>query len=372
MWNNLAYRALFVVAGIGLITFHATSGFNYFFEILFLFFVGINLYRFNLKMLPLQLAIGSYLLYGVYASVIRGGHHILDYLLIYKFFVYAFGLTFLVGKEKWSQERFNKLYKWVLYVFLIKYLLSVIVFQDFRPTLFHENNYELMLLALMSLLNLYNGFHVGIREQLILTLIFLLSGSKSGLLILLFLLIVINRKWLISKMHVFLPSFFLLFSLVLTVFKHRMGGEFNIERIDRFKFLMVFLDEVKDWSFSRFIFGAPRITALSEYACNKLGYYQSLFSYSGDGSCYSVIFHSYLMRVIFDHGILGLLFVLFIIYRVLWVACFTSKQIMVVLGIVVINGLSVSSFNSIYFIIGLCFFLIVSRNGMPAQKPLQA
>ncbi|MGS2762733.1 hypothetical protein [Sinomicrobium sp. M5D2P9] len=142
-----------------------------------------------------------------------------------------------------------------------------------------------------------------------------------------------------------------------------MGGALDIEKTDRFKFLMVFVDEIREWSIINYLFGADRITALSAEACSKLGYYQSLFSYSGDGSCYSVIFHSYILRAIYDHGIIGFILISVFVYFVITLSGFERKQALVIVGIALLNGLSVSSFNSVYFALGISFYLIIDRSG---------
>ncbi|MBQ0741116.1 hypothetical protein J9332_43290, partial [Aquimarina celericrescens] len=61
------------------------------------------------------------------------------------------------------------------------------------------------------------------------------------------------------------------------------GAPFEIESIDRFKFMLVFIDETKEWSFLKFLIGSDRISALSEGACIELGYYESLFSFKNNG-----------------------------------------------------------------------------------------
>ncbi|MDO5978841.1 hypothetical protein [Flavivirga spongiicola] len=142
------------------------------------------------------------------------------------------------------------------------------------------------------------------------------------------------------------------------IMKDRTGGGLDIEKMDRFRFFLVFLDEIKSWNFINFLFGNERITSLSCESCEKLSWYKNSFSYKNDGSCYSVILHSYLLRVILDHGIVGLSVILLFLTRVLRYSGITLKDSFVVIGIVVINGLSVSSFNSVFFVMGLLFVIV--------------
>ncbi|WP_298532305.1 hypothetical protein [uncultured Algibacter sp.] len=189
-----------------------------------------------------------------------------------------------------------------------------------------------------------------------------MSKSISGLLILLFVLGMINVKHILKKIYIIIPSILLLGVSVVYVLKDRLGGELDFSKNTRFQFLTVFLKEIENWTFLNYLFGASRITPLSENACRRLGYWQSLFSYSGDGSCYSVVLHSYIFRVIFDHGFIGLLFICYFVYSIIIRSGFSRTNGLIVLGIVFINGISVSSFNSVYFALGIMFFLIVKKH----------
>jgi hypothetical protein len=131
----------------------------------------------------------------------------------------------------------------------------------------------------------------------------------------------------------------------------------SIEEIDRYKFMQIFFYETKDWSIFQYMIGAPRITPLSDYAQKALSPWENLFSYSGNGDCYSVILHSYLLRVIFDHGIIGLICIIFFTYKILMMSNVNKKIIWVTIAIFMLNGLSVSSFNSVFFPISMIFLI---------------
>jgi hypothetical protein len=131
----------------------------------------------------------------------------------------------------------------------------------------------------------------------------------------------------------------------------------SIEQFDRFWFMQVFLQETEDWSIFRYLTGAPRITPLSNHAANQLASYSVLSSYSGNGTCYSVILHSYIFRAIFDHGIIGLICIIGFVYEILKMSNIDKKIIWVTLAIFLLNGLSVSSFNNIFFPISIIFLI---------------
>jgi hypothetical protein len=252
-------------------------------------------------------------------------------------------------------------YRFLLVIFAVKYL-SIFMFSNLRPTLFYENNFELMMLALLFYLYAVLKGEVSVKHQLTVSVIFLISKSISGILILMFVLGMVNRKYLLKKIHLVIPGLVFIGISGLYILKNRLGGELDFTNNVRFKFLTVFLKEIKDWNFINYLFGAPRITNLSIDACEKLGYWQSLFSYSGDGSCYSVVLHSYIFRAIFDHGFVGLLFISYFVYAIILRSGFSKNDGFTVLGIIFLNGLSVSSFNSVYFAIGILFFLVVKKN----------
>ncbi|TVZ08244.1 hypothetical protein JM80_0728 [Cellulophaga sp. RHA_52] len=362
MLSRKLFLSLYVIAILAFFTLSYSSFYSNFFEFFLIVLVLINLRTINKSVILLLLSSTVYLVTSLVYSVAYNQANILDFLLIYKFFVYAILLSLLVNKKNLNQVDFVSFYNFLLWVFLIKYITSIVFFGNNRPIVFYENNYELMLLSLLFYLkNIVVQEGVSVKDQVFLSTIFILSGSKSGILILLFMLSIINYKYLAKKAHIIVPFVFVLTITAIFIFKQRMGGTFDIEKIDRFKFLMVFLSEVEDWSILDFLIGADRITSLSSFACGKLGYYQSLFSYSGDGSCYSVIFHSFILRVIYDHGIFGLLFMCYFVYKILKVSGFTKKQCYTVLGIALLNGLSVSSFNSIYFVLGVVFYLTINN-----------
>lgn len=353
-----------MVSFIGLLVYSYNPLFNIFFEAFLLLLVFLSLGRVTIKTKIVEIFIVNiaYIVVSLIYAIFFYQDNIKDFLLIYKIFIYLFILTFLIDKTFLSIKRFNLFFKYIVILFFAKYLLSILIFGDRRPTLFYENNFELMLLSLLFYLYFIINGKVKFIYQLLISLTFLLSASISGILILLFILPIINYKLIVEKIVYILPVCILLVIGIVGVLFKRMGGEIDFTTNVRYKFLMRFLDETKNWSFYRYFIGAERISALSEATCRNLGYWKTLFSYKKDGTCYSVILHSYLLRVIYDHGIIGFLFIISYIVKIFTSAGYSIKNASVILGVVLINGLSVSSFNSIYFIIGIVFFLIIEKN----------
>ena len=116
-----------------------------------------------------------------------------------------------------------------------------------------------------------------------------------------------------------------------------------------------------DW----FLGSTGPLHTLSIKTCNQNSFYIYQFnmgSHSHYGECYSNIFHSFDLRVIFDHGILGLIFILLAYFIMLRKSGVDKYFCFMVLGIVLINGLSVSGFNNIFAIIGIMLVLGLRKN----------
>jgi hypothetical protein len=113
---------------------------------------------------------------------------------------------------------------------------------------------------------------------------------------------------------------------------------------------------VKDWGVSDWFFGSKFITPLPSSACQALSFYEQLFSRSGSGQCYSVILHSFWLRIIYDFGLTGVLFVFFVFFSILKTNSYGHIERNSLLVTMVLNGLSVSSFNSIFMV--LSFFIL--------------
>ena len=120
---------------------------------------------------------------------------------------------------------------------------------------------------------------------------------------------------------------------------------------------MLFLDEIHDWKWYDYFLGTRALTPLSSETCSALAYWDDLHSYAGDGKCYSVILHSYILRVIYDHGVIGLLFLISFSIVALRKNNFSWNNIACVISTVLISSLSVSAFNSIFYTFALMLYI---------------
>ena len=362
---NFLYYTLIIVGVIGVFspTFSTYIRYNILptvsvFEILFFFstFACISGGVINKRSLNFSLITCFYILVSILFACLINKVHVLDFLLAYKAFIYVPMLCLAVNKRKIDKKFISSLLNILLILFFIKYSYSVFLGLDSRPGLYHENNYELIFLLLIYYLNfIFNKEQFKIFPFIVIFIIILLSGSRSSFLAFtaLHFCIFFLRNFSWKTIVYILAAFLLLFGMLFIWFSRLDAGP--IEEIDRFVFLQCFLHDISDWKWWQFLTGSPRLTPLSSYSCNMLSYYQYEFSFSGDNSCYSVILHSYLMRVIFDHGILGLFFLLFFIYYSMKDVGFTKIHYFSVIIVILITGLSVSSLNNAFINLALFF-----------------
>ena len=276
--------------------------------------------------------------------------HALDFLLAYKAFLYVCILCFFMGKRFCSRESLIAFYWAMLGAFAIKYGYSILLGLDAkmrsRPGLFVENNFELVFIILLFY-RLRHSFKNSFVAFIPLFAIVFLSGSRSAILavgaVYAFTFI---REWNVRTVAALVATFAIA-AVGYELFLSRTQDGF--ENIDRFKFLMVFLHEMQSHGMAGYVFGTPRITPLSAGSCDILSFYSGLFSFSDDSTlCYSVILHSYILRVIFDHGLIGFVFLnVFLLYGVRK-ANGDLRDFLCVALVLIFSGLSVSSFNSIF------------------------
>ena len=293
--------------------------------------------------------------------VLRGNSPWLDFIQAYKAYFYLIALAFFVRRRIFSGPRLATVVMVLLSACLVKYGYSQVFGMDSRPGVYFENNYELiMIVGLFYLAWPYLGRRRALMLG-VLTLVVLLSGSRSGALALLLLFVVLivrrsNRFW---PLHIL--GFGVVGVAVMTLFASRDPA--GVQSIDRYNFLQIFLHEVQHWPLWEFLTGSYPITPLSPESCTALSYYDTLFSKTTPGVCYSVILHAYLMRGIFDQGVLGL----GLLYVLVWMALRRSRASMrdavLLLGILTISGTSVSAFNNVFAAIMLAVALGLDRGG---------
>ncbi|WP_146120059.1 hypothetical protein [Leucobacter massiliensis] len=229
-----------------------------------------------------------------------------------------------------------------------------------RPGLLLENNFELALFC--GLAAVVYRFLTGKHQFLMLAclgLLVVLSGSRSGVVAFFVLYVFAVAQSRLKVFAKYLSSLAVLAVawVVVEVFLSRAGAS---GAIDRLNFLAVFLDETRNWGPLEWVLGTVAITPLSGAACRSLSYYESLFSSADDGTCYSVILHAFLLRVLFDSGILGLLLAFGGIFVLMRRAKVSRLLSLTLLGIAIANSASVSGPNNPYVLLPILLAILLA------------
>ena len=279
-----------------------------------------------------------------------------DFFIAYKSFFYVVLLGFFIGKDKLTSNNLLMIFLSCAFLFLLKYAAAKFLSSDIlianRPGIFYENNFELIFLLIIYLISSPHLGRYGWLAFLTVLTIVMLSGSRSSMLAFLVVSFVIYFKKFDVRMLLYLLILPAVVYFFYGIFQSRLSGA-ELEGIDRYNFLMIFFDEIKGWGVFNYLFGSWPMTPLSPASCNALSYYESLFGSVGDGTCYSVILHSFLLRILFDHGILGLIFLIAFVWYGLARVNYSVGYRLGVVGVLLASGLSVSSMNSVYTALAL-------------------
>lgn len=250
---------------------------------------------------------------------------------------------------------------WLVGLAALKAVVTrLVVGPESRPGLFLENNFELALFCGLAAVVHRRAGRGSAPLILMLGLLTVLAGSRSGAVA--YLILVLHVLWTARVADVFLRQLTLLGPLLaalipLAVFRMRAA---EAEVIDRVRFADVLLDEAGDWSVTRWLVGPPPITPLSEESCQRLSYYEALFSTAGDGTCYAVILHAFVLRIVYDAGLLGLLLAFGIPLLLMLRSGAAVGPILVVTALAAVNSLSVSGLNNPYVALPILVVLLTA------------
>lgn len=331
-------------------------------EVLFLLLALTSIKSIPRRYVLFFLIASLYVFYAALMSIFNEDNYI-DFLIVFKGFYYIAVLSLVNKNDLFSPKDVHNVLLFFVVIVLIKYIFDKFIYGVYRPQLLTENNIEFMVVAILYAYNsmFYNKSK---RIDVIVLIIMVLSGSKSALLTYIVIFYILNVKSFKNGI-VFPFVVILLFSINLLLFENDSMTN-GISNIDRFSFLMTFINELESGTILDFILGKSPITPLSSNGCNDFYFYEFLFSRKEDNSCYSIVFHSFIMRVIFDHGLLGLLF--FIVFYYALFCKYSRKFALCVISTMIINGLSVSSAYSIYFCMPILFILLTSNQAQLVLK----
>lgn len=367
IWLGESYKlttsAIFIVCFLLSLSFYLLGVelyFTFVFEILI--FMSVLLFRTTKSSSIIIFVILSYALYHIfYVYYFYDSSYFRDLFLSLKFVFYFLILCCVFRREIISESYFSRGFVFLMLFFLIKYLVAHAM-GDRRPPLYTENNFEMCFLSVLYLVYVYLGKSNGWKFTLFLIVI-VLSGSRSAILCLVLLYLYQFRPFykvsLLQLVKLVALCFIGVVALFIIMSRMTSGG---LEAVDRYIFLMVFIDNLSDWGIKEYFFGNSPLTPLTAASCQQLTYYQSLFSENNQGVCYPVILHLFWFRVILEHGLLMVLSIFALVFQILKSKGIDNRGVFFCMAIISVNGLSVSAFSS-----SIIFFSLII---IALMKPL--
>lgn len=248
--------------------------------------------------------------------------------------------------------------KFIVLLFLAVYLVKALVLGVARPWLFSENNFEMaMVMILIAITVYYNESRSNHVFYLISGAgVAIISFSKSAILEAAAL---IGRQLKFKTMSSVIFAViggFAVIATVLYVFSQRLGDD-SIEEVDRFLFLTVFWQEYSMDGLFSMLFGYAPASNLTNTSCMILGFWvDSMFS--SLNYCNSVIFHSFIMRLVYDFGLITSIAFVSAWWYLLGLI-YGMRLSITLMAILLLSALSVSSFSN--GIILFPVFLLISK-----------
>lgn len=271
----------------------------------------------------------------------------INFVLANKVFFYLFLFTLAASRRVYHSIDLTLLTYFFAVAVFIKYTLELGLGLANRPTLLIENNYELVGLLILLVVEVYKRQAMGKKNPwlLIAIIIFatIISGSRSANLATVFALMPLLIRGVSIRSFLGLVVISLTTIFVAGVIASRTE---DLSSIDRFRMLMLFISEIENQNIVSLLFGHIGLTPLQSYTCSELSFYKNLFSSSGDGRCYALIFHSMVMRVGFDHGLVGIFLIIILINESLKAASYPARIRVSLISAVFLSGVSVSSIGS--------------------------
>jgi hypothetical protein len=268
------------------------------------------------------------------------------------------------GIPEFNQEIF-KITKFLTLALLISYSYQFFLIESFgRPYLITENNYEIGLLTLLFV----TCIQISTREELLklgkwiplLIGVGVLGQSKSGTFsIVVVVLFYVSREY---KFNASTPLKFLLLisSASLSFFALSFLRGISLSGTDREYFFYIFRDEIFGRNIFESIFGNGILQPLSTDSCTALIYFALQLIPNGNGVCYSVIFHSFILRLIIDFGFFGLIFCFVALVKIYQRKTLGAGTLFFI-AIIVINSISVSGLNNPYIALPTLIYFCLAK-----------
>lgn len=320
---------------------------------------SVVFFKTNRKQLIISLCLVLYVGYHtVYVLNVYSSSYLRDLFLSIKFIIYFIILLFISKRMLISVESYKKGVEILLVFFISKYLIARVL-GDSRPPLYTENNFELCALSILYLAYVFLGGASKLKFALVAAII-IISGSRSAVLGLVVLYVYQFKPFSGMSLSQIIKIAFLGIVGVLAAFilLARMGSN-GLESIDRFVFMLVFIDNVSLWGVKELLLGNPPLTPLLPESCNQLSFYKVLFSKANENVCYPLILHSFWLRVVLEHGLLIVPFIFITLSIILKSKGFNNRFCLYCFSLIAINGLSVSAFSSSLIILSLVIIALL-------------
>lgn len=241
--------------------------------------------------------------------------------------------------------------KFIILVFLFKYMFDNMFAGIWRPGLFGENNFEQPFVILLILyIYLWYG-HLTPREKISGVILLSIGGSKSTILGVAGGLLAYFRltRTSILLMCILVPIFVVI--IFITVFQ-----KLDFANIDRVRFMLLAVREVSDNSLLEILFGTWPLRPLSTNTCQSLAFYKELFTSVDENLCYSRVLHGFILRILHDHGVVSL-FIFPLLYRMIRRLGVSRPDGLFIIALILANSLSVSGLNNHFILLALAIIL---------------
>lgn len=315
--------------------------------------MALSASRMRAAVLPIVVLAASYVTLKALLVLAGKPANVYDFTQAHLAYIYLIPIALFAGSQVFDKRAVATTVSILVPMFAAKYAVVRVLGngsrEAIRPGLYTENNYELLLL-----IGLFYLARNDIRRRpvilALLACVVLIGSSRSATVEFAIMLAFMYLRNLRHNLAVYVISAGLAVAMVYSVFRERVGSG-GVQSIDRYRFYQAFLRETSDWSLTNWLLGAYPITPLSNATCQRFQYYEMLFSHGDPDVCYSVILHSFAMRVLFDQGLLGLALLLGLLWWALRIAGTTAMDRCFLIAIGVANAMSVSAFNSQYMLV---------------------
>ncbi len=227
---------------------------------------------------------------------------------------------------------------------LFVYCYDKFILSNDRPEWLIENNFEVILITMIFVK--ITGLQLKTSNSLcfiIYILIVLLSGSKSGLIImgvLLFLTLI--------RLNFNLGALIFVLSNAIVIYIFNSGTYLEMFSFDRFLFAIDFYDELNHQSFLDLLLPNIKPESLNLQSNLFLEYEDLMIG----NEFYSTAFHGMNLRLIYDFGVLGFFLIMYFENRIL--RAMTNNYLSsIAILVILLNGFSVSGINSDYWFLSL-------------------